>query len=217
MLPEGFSQPGTRGDYSLLEDYLTSINKLKEKYKNQIEIHVGFEAEYFSEMVDYYKYLLSHGIEYMILGHHCRLKGHTFQWTITHNDPTEEMKQYTEDVINGLKTGLFKYLCHPDLFSNYNNVWNETIEFYARQILKTCEELDIPLEINMTGYRRFHEKPDDYGYPNINFFRLSKEYKVRYVVGVDAHKPEDFNEEDLKGVYAFIDKLGLKIEEDYKI
>ena len=36
MLP-GISQPRIRGDYSLLDDYVNSINTLKEKYKNTIK------------------------------------------------------------------------------------------------------------------------------------------------------------------------------------
>ena len=44
MLPD-HSQIGIRGDYSLLDDYIDSLNKLKEKYKEKIKIHIGFEAE----------------------------------------------------------------------------------------------------------------------------------------------------------------------------
>ena len=47
MLPSGFDQPGIRGSFAQLEDYLHSIRALKEKYKDQIEIFVGFEAEYY--------------------------------------------------------------------------------------------------------------------------------------------------------------------------
>ena len=217
ILPQGFEQLGIRGSYEQIEDYLDSINNLKEKYKDQIEIKVGFEAEYYPEMVDYYKYLLKEKVDYLILGQHCYLKDNKFTWHFLENDPTEYMKKYAEYIIEGLKAGLFKYLCHPDLFANYNGYWNETIEHYSREILRTCADLDIPIEINMTGYRRFHKKGENFGYPNENFFRLSKEYKVKYVIGVDAHKPKDFNKRDLKGVYEFSEKLGLDVEENYKI
>ena len=60
FLPKGYEQPGTRGNFDRLDDYLNSIKSLKEKYKNQIDIIVGFEAEYSDAFVDYYKYLLKH-------------------------------------------------------------------------------------------------------------------------------------------------------------
>ena len=43
MLP-GFSEPYRRGDFSMFDDYVNSINALKEKYKDQITIYLGFEA-----------------------------------------------------------------------------------------------------------------------------------------------------------------------------
>lgn len=51
MLP-GVFQSGIRGDYSLLDDYVKSINCLKEKYHNQIKIHLGFEAEALPDFYD---------------------------------------------------------------------------------------------------------------------------------------------------------------------
>ena len=54
MLPD-HPQIGIRGDYSLLDDYVNSLNKLKEKYKDRITIHIGFEAEAMKEYFPYYK------------------------------------------------------------------------------------------------------------------------------------------------------------------
>ena len=54
MLP-GFSQPNVRGEYSVLDDYLESIDNLKQKYKDRMHIHVGFEAESISEYFPYYR------------------------------------------------------------------------------------------------------------------------------------------------------------------
>ena len=54
-----------RGEISLLGDYISSVNALKEKYKDKIKIHLGFEAEYMPEFLTYYKDLLENkGMEY---------------------------------------------------------------------------------------------------------------------------------------------------------
>ena len=39
-------RPNIRMDYSEKDEYLNSINKLKQKYNNKIEIETGFEVEY---------------------------------------------------------------------------------------------------------------------------------------------------------------------------
>ena len=41
--------PGLRMDWEQLDDYIESLTALKEKYKDQIEIHIGLETEYYSE------------------------------------------------------------------------------------------------------------------------------------------------------------------------
>ena len=53
----GFSQPYTRGDYSLFDDYCQSINHLKKEYKDRLDIYLGFEAEAFLCYFPYYKYI----------------------------------------------------------------------------------------------------------------------------------------------------------------
>ncbi len=217
ILPEGYSQPGIRGDYSLLEDYLQSIKSLKVKYKDQIEILVGFEAEYFPELVDYYKDLLKNKIDFLILGQHCTFENGSFHWSFPETDPTKYMERYANNVIQGMKTGLFTYLCHPDLFMNHHGIWNETIEKYSREILKACEELNIPIEINMQQWRYGRSDGKYFGYPNVHFFNLAKEYNVKCVIGLDAHEPNAFSERDLEMISDFLARTGIKVEEDYFI
>ena len=73
----GFSQPYTRGDYSLFDDYCQSINHLKKEYKDRLDIYLGFEAEAFLCYFPYYKELLDNGvIDYRILGNHASRDDH---------------------------------------------------------------------------------------------------------------------------------------------
>lgn len=197
---EGFQEKGIRGDYSELEGYLKSINELKEKYKDKIEIKVGFEAEYLPQYLTYYRNLLKNGtIDYLILGQHNYIQNNQ---SMSYRN---NIFLYFEDVIEGIKSGLFKYLCHPDLFMLFTNTWNPTLESLSRRLLKTCEKYDLPIEINITGIRR--NRP----YPSDEFFKLSKEYKLRYVIGVDAHAPEHFNKCDIDKAFEFAKRHNIKI------
>ena len=104
------SQNGIRGDYSLFNDYISSINSLKEKYKDKILLHVGFEAEYFKEYESYYRSLLEEGkIEYLILGQHCHINKETnqLQFYDYHNLDLIALENYKTDLINGMKCGLY--------------------------------------------------------------------------------------------------------------
>lgn len=217
MLPSGFDQPGIRGSFSELEDYLHSIRALKEKYKDQIEIFVGFEAEYYPQMMDYYKWLLKNKIDYLIMGQHCYLKDNKFHWYFHKDSPVEDVKKYTDDVIKGLKTGLFKYLAHPDLFMHSQAGFSKGLEEQSRRILKTCEELNIPIEINLCGMRRRDYNGQNYSYSNDFFFDLVKDYKVDVILALDAHDPKDINQAELDKGFDFAKKHGIKVLEKFDI
>ena len=217
ILPRGFEQPTIRGYSDQLNDYLNSIKSLKVKYKKDVEILVGFEAEYYPQMVDYYKDLLKDKIDFLILGQHCYLSDDHFCWYFHNDIRKNRLDLYTNHIVEGLKTGLFKYLAHPDLFMHSYPCWNEETEKYAKIILSTCEELDIPVEININGLIRRDWNEVGHAYPNGDFFELARQYNVRFIIGIDAHSPGAFNEEDIKKTLDFINKHHLKIDYDYRI
>lgn len=217
MLP-GYSQHGVRGDYSEFEGYVQSIRSLKEKYKDQIEISVGFEAEYYEDRVDYYKELLeTKKLDFLILGQHCTGKDGKFQWYFYTDCPIDIVSKYIDDVIKGIETGLFSYVAHPDLFMYSQNEWNEELEQQARRLLKKCEEYKVPVEINIWGMRRPEWNGYSYGYPNEHFFDLVKEYNVKVVLGMDAHTPEFFKQENVDAGFAFAKRHGLKVDKNFRI
>ena len=217
ILPAGFEQPTIRGSYDLLDDYISSIKSLKEKYKNDIEILVGFEAEYYPEMVEYYKYLLREKVDYLILGQHCYIENGKFCWYFFKYSEECKIEKYTDDIIEGLRSGLFKYLCHPDLFMSSYDEWSEKLESCSRRILSTCEELDIPIELNLCGMRRKNYNDHSRSYPIGYFFDLVEDYHVRVVLGVDAHDPIHFSQEEVDRGLEFAKKHNITLVDEYFI
>ncbi len=200
----GIFQPRVRGSYECLEEYINTIRSLKEKYKDQIEIVVGFEAEYGDYYADYYKWLLdTKKIDYLIMGQHYFIKERDLLLFPSCED-------YADFVIKGLESGLFKYIAHPDIFVMFNRGWDNSLEPIARRILKKCEETHTPIEINVLGLVGGREYPCD------EFFELAREYNVQVVVGVDAHAPEHFSKENFELAIEFAKKHHLKIT-DLKI
>lgn len=195
FLPK-FSQPGTRGEYHMLDGYVASIFNLKEKYKDKINLYTGFEAEGLPMYFEYYNDLLSRGkIDYLILGNHLSL---TKELRV-HNsyfkcETREKIDEYVHSSIKSLETGLFSIFAHPDLFMGFIPEFDYYIENKCIQLIKCAISLDIPLEVNMGGLRQGLFQIGDQvriKYPTDFFFNIAGKMGAKCIVGVDAHYPKD--------------------------
>ena len=76
-----------------------------------------------------------------------------------------------------------------------------------RQIYAVCERKDIPVEINANGFG------DNRAYPSKDALILSKEYKLRYIINSDAHRPEHLCGEVVNELEEFVKGLGISVLE----
>lgn len=196
----GILQPRVRMNESEVKNYLSSINHLKEKYKDQIEIKVGFEAEYLPMFMDRYIDLSkTKKVDYLLLGQHfgqCGMEIKPYY---------EDVIKYALDVKEAVELGVFTYVAHPDHFLLGVDKWNDECEKAARIIFEACEKTNTPIEINILGIRQ--HRP----YPSKDLFKLSKQYKLKYVLGVDAHNPNDFNQSDIDKAFEFLKEFDIDI------
>lgn len=212
----GDNYKNVRGDYSLLEDYRSSVLNLKEKYKNQIEIHLGFEAEYYEDYDWYYKELLENKtVEYLILGQHfIRENGITGAFLFNSQD-TIGIKKYANALIKGMETGYFSYVAHPDLYLSGYAEFDETTEQIAHLIAQKSLELDIPLELNLGGFRRgfktYLSNESRYEYPNFDFWKIISKYGCKVIVGIDAHDPNNIEDSKYYLARMYIDHFKLNV------
>ena len=186
------------------EDYFDTINALREKYKNQIEIYVGFEMEYYPEYFDkMYNYVKELGAEYLILGQHFIDEANIPHSAVAgHNE--EHLVRYTDLVIEGMKTGKFIYVAHPDML-NYSG----DMELYRSEAKRLCEaaiELDIPLEINLLGINSKRH------YPNEEFLKIAGEMGCKMIYGFDAHDSyRAYDEESIKIAEELVKKYNINL------
>ena len=213
-------QEGMRGDFSLLPGYVHSIKSLAAKYKDDIEIHLGFEAEWFyEEYRSYYEKLLSDGlVQYFILGQHCFLTDDDrFFWYCAMADRDLATRKYTEDLLSGMRSGLYRYVAHPDLFASWNEGWTDTCEESARKIISLAKDLKMPLEINMgpatREQRDFVNSNLNHFYPNSRFWDLVAEAGAKAIIGVDAHIPGLLQSAPFDWVRDFAKKRGIEVIE----
>lgn len=203
---------GMRMDYSSLNEYISSINYLKEKYKDKITIYCGLEIEYYEEYDSYYKELLNNGIDYLILGQHCYYinnECHSYFET----DDKESINKYKEMVIKAIKTGYFLYVAHPDIYS-IALTDKEYISEVAEEICKVAKEYNVPLEVNLGGLRFADFNSIIKGtepYPNHYFFKVASKYNNDIVIGVDAHAPNDFDTINIYFLNNFIIRHNLNL------
>lgn len=212
-----YVQKGTRGNYELLDEYVQSINFLKEKYKGVVDVYSGFECEWLNvTFTQYYKNLLNnHIVDYLILGQHAYFEEGEIKYYNRLSDPSLALKKYTKDVIDAMNSGLFTYLAHPDIFMVYKKTWDEQCKNCSIKIINTAIKNDMPLEINMgrsrVGGYYFGKDVSNAEYPNIEFWRLAKKLGAKIVLGIDAHSPKDLYLGPFKEFFEMIEKLDIKL------
>ena len=167
----------------LLEDYVASVLALRAEYKGDIDVRLGFEAEYYPDLFERMIELVRpYPVDYLLLAQHFNDSRETVYNPAMAQDRAA-LAQYVDRVIEGMETGKFTCVAHPDLF------WFVGPEaVYRREMGRLCERakaLDMPLEINILGLRMGR------CYPCERFWPIVKALGCRVVLGCDAHDPKD--------------------------
>jgi histidinol-phosphatase (PHP family) len=112
-----------------------------------------------------------------------------------------------------METGLFLYLCHPDLMFNSMTFFDDACDRMSREICRTANRLGIPLEYNLLGLQKT-KKPGTFGYPCQKFWEIAAEENVTAVIGVDAHSPQHLLTFDMEGPRAMLKEMGITVLDD---
>ena len=207
--PDGH-QSGFRVRIEELEDYVRTLEALREEYKDRIQILIGFEAEYypayFEAMLDL---LAPYDYDYMILGQHF-IDNEASRYAATPVTDEDCLARYVDQVLEGLSTGKYTYLAHPDV---YNFTGEETVYYkHMKRLCEGCKAMGIPLEVNLLGLMGHRHYPSD------RFFRIAGEVGNDAVIGCDAHHVKDVADpEALRAGEAYAAKYGLRVLETVKV
>lgn len=178
--PDG-RESGYRVPIAEVKDYFSELNVLREKYRDQIDIKIGFEMEYYPTYFDdMLNNAVAYGAEYLILGQH--FIGEEYPNGMPSGRGTKEiahLQEYVSCVVSAIQSGAFTYVAHPDIF-----VFQGEQAVYDREMRKICQaskEYNVPLEINFLGIRetRF--------YPHEEFWKIAGEVGAPVTFGCDAH------------------------------
>lgn len=169
------------------EEYFESMRSLKNQYSTFMDLYYGFEAEY-DEIIEEYLCELRDKSDYMIMGQH---------YVLNKNIRSTPMYpfEYARKVCQGIKSGIFDIVAHPDIFMQYRNsmitredkaIFERNALLAAEMICMTAKEYGVPLELNLGATYPFKVKRYDSmsidGYENEMEKLLSKklEEEARY-------------------------------------
>ncbi len=169
-------------------DYKQSVLALKKQYQGRIAIHLGLECEYYPKYIDQLKRLRDDGCEYMILGNHFLYTEEEFPYTGSSCREDSGVMEYAEQAVEGIRTGLYDCIAHPDLYMMYRNELTHVCMEAADMICQAAREAHMPIEYNLLGLQgelTGHSR----GYPNQDFWQHVRKWDNDVIIGVDAHNP----------------------------
>ena len=197
----------TRMDYSQMGDYLSDIEE--EASKRSMIILRGFECDYFPEYRSYFEDVRE-DVDYLITGTHFMISGDRISNPFDGSMTKEDLFIYADSTIKAMESGLFAFVCHPDVYLSHCPFDNEA-EAVAKDIIALSNELLLPLEVNANGIAKsIAAGCKEYGYPNNSFWSLASSMNARCVMNADAHSVESIDKYSDK-LEAFVSEHALNM------
>lgn len=200
VFPDGY-ESFMRMRLSELDGYFYSLEALKKEYEKDIKIYIGFEAEYCPTLLEAQEKLLSqYPLDYMIMGQHFLGPENATVYMGRKTEDEGLLKAYVDTVLEGIATGKYLYVAHPDLI-NFSGP-EEIYQKHMRRLCKGLKEADMPIEINLLGLLEGRR------YPGTAFLSVAREVGNSAILGVDAHDPARLRERDVM-------ERGRKLAEEF--
>ncbi len=197
------SRKKIRLDYEQKEEYLNSIINLKNKYKDKIEILVGYEIEYLKEQhADIME--LKEESDCIILGQHYIYNENGQLQILGKSDFSEkDLLEYVKNIETSIQFEIPNMIAHPDIYLINRKEFGKIEESIAHKICKLAEKNKVPLEINLNNIfqRTYNEnrilnnspiaeqlkKLNTVNYPRKEFWEIVSKYDIPVMYGIDAH------------------------------
>jgi len=176
-----------RMDFKDMPFYENKIKALREKYKDKIEILLGYEVD-FTPIVD--KRVLERKVDYLIGSVHF-LDNWGFdnpefikEWE--NRDVDDVYKEYFYLVEKMANSKLFNIIGHIDLIKVFGFKPKKDIKDLARNAIKAIKKADMAIEINTAGLR----KPVKEIYPGDELIKMILNENINITFSSDAHSPK---------------------------
>lgn len=234
-LPDREYQKGNRMDYPDLPYYEQDVRdqqtkakeetetnketKIERNKKETITILLGAECDWLPEEFSFYKdeLLGRKNYDYLICSvHHMIDPQDNREHFLGHFTtlPLGHLREYVRQYTDALRSGIFTFGCHPDIFLAGYRRWDSDAISASTDILQCAKQCGIPLEINDNGLRKRPITVEDGStrqpYPVKEFWLLAKEIGTKIVANSDAHRPIDVAAHK-KNAFAFAEQNDIPL------
>ncbi len=187
-----------RMDIEQLPEYLETMSRLKEEYRDRIEIIFGLEAEYLPSYGEYLHELRNdHGLDLLILGQHF-FEHEPGRYSFSDEDKSDEYIGLCRAMKDGMETYLFDVVAHPDRAFRRRKSFDDNEIKFARELINTASFRGVYLEMN---YSSMHRKRQFW----YDFWDLLPA-QAMMIYGIDAHSVEEI-EEGMNEYYKAMDAM----------
>lgn len=173
-----------------LDEYIAQIQAVQQEFAGQLEVRLGLEADFHPGTERFVERVLAaHSWDYVIGSIH-----YLGAWGFDNPEFADEYEQRDLDglyrdyyalVEGAARSGLFDSIGHLDLPKKFGH--RDPSGLYALHALDVIAEVGLALDFNTAGWR----KPVAEAYPAPDLTRLAAERGIPFVLGSDAHKPEE--------------------------
>lgn len=190
-----------------IAEYVETVKKVKEKFRGQIKINIGFEIDYIEGKEKEIKSLLEkHGkvIEDSLLSIHFVKLGERY-YAIDDLDEFEMLLEkvgnieevydlYYETLLKSIQSDLGKYkprrIAHPTLIRIFNQKYPCKYTNYKllEEVVEAIKEGKYEVDYNVAGLRKKHCKEV---YPSGKMLTLLEDNDIPMIYGSDAHQSKD--------------------------
>ena len=177
-----------RLQFNEMESYANDVLSAKERYKDEIEIVLGYEVDWLPKHMD--KRVLNAKVDYLIGSVHFLDKWgfdnpeFIGKWKDKNID--EIWKAYFEATENMAKSGKFDIVGHLDLIKIFKFMPKQDTRLLAKNALKAMKASNMVLEINTAGLR----KPIGEMYPSRALVEEAYALDIPITFSSDAHAVE---------------------------
>lgn len=168
-----------------MKKYEQNVLNLKEKFKNTINILLGYEVDFLPNYMD--ERVLKVKCDYLIGSVHFLdswgFDNPEYIGEYKNKNIDEIYEKYFLSIENMAKSGLFDIVGHIDLIKVFNFKPTKDIKFLSQNALKAIKKADMVVELNLSGYR----KPVNELYPSDEILKQMAELDIPITFGSDAH------------------------------
>ncbi len=185
-----------------IEGYLSMAESLREKYKNQIKIKIGFELDFLIDqekaLNDYLNKYMSR-LDYLLGSQHIQ-EGQKGTWCLDDERFMENYKAFGTDFVYleyyqkmqkmlTSKEFHFDIVSHFDLPKKFNKIPTdkELVENEVNKTLELVKKGNFAVEVNTGGLRKDIKEQ----YPSEAIIKKMYELDVPILLGSDAHDPNE--------------------------